>query len=169
MQQHCPILLPFLSTPSVPSTSTFVLLLTKTHLNVTHGVSFPAHNFAPILYVTCLTTRCTKMSTVIHITLYVKNDKSTCTKNQYCEGYNVDDNDGDLLFSPIIFPECIADWAHHRGNIIDVPTSLIRTRLTELQRTHTVPTCVVSKIESIIKYIERHSAIYVGIITVYNE
>ena len=109
------------------------------------------------------------MSTEIHIMLYVKNDKSTCTKDQYCEGYTVDDNDENLLFSPAIFPECIADWAHHRGNIIEVPTSLIRTRLAELQRTHTVPQCVVSKIKAIIKYIERHSAIYVGIITVYNE
>ena len=109
------------------------------------------------------------MSVIIHITLYVKNDKSTCNKDRYCEGYNVEDNDDDLLFSPIIFPECIADWAHHRGNIIKLTAADIRTRLDEFHTTHTVPVYVAAKIEGIIRYIKRHDADYLGIVTVYNE
>ena len=109
------------------------------------------------------------MSVVIHITLYVKNDKSTCDKDQYCEGYNVEDNDADLLFSPNIFPECIADWCHHRGNIIKISAADISARLDQFQTTHTVPVYVASKIEGIIRYIKRHNDSYVGIVTVYNE
>jgi hypothetical protein len=109
------------------------------------------------------------MSTVIHVTLYVKNPASTCHKDKYCEGYNVDDDDNDLLFSPNIFPECIEDWCHNRGNIIDISAETIRERLEEFQTTHTVPVYVVSKIESIIGYIKRHDTVYVGVVTVYNE
>ena len=109
------------------------------------------------------------MSTVIHVTLYVKNPAFTCGKNKYCEGYNVDDNDADLLFSPTIFPECIEDWAYHRGNIINLSAEVLRERLEEFQTTHTVPVYVVSKIKSIIGYIKRHDTTYVGVVTVYNE
>ena len=105
--------------------------------------------------------------TLVHVTLYVKNEKSTCADNIHRAAYNVDDNDPDVLFSPIIFPECLVDWSEDRGQIIKVPADLIRSRLNEKCQTTAVPPLVISKIEAIIKFIEKHNDTYTGAVTVH--
>ena len=105
--------------------------------------------------------------TVVHVTLYVKNEKATDTHNAHRPAYDVDDNDPDVLFSPIIFPECLLDWKENREQIIKVPADLIRDRLVEECRTTALPPLVISKIEAIIKFIEKHDDIYTGAVTVF--
>jgi hypothetical protein len=47
------------------------------------------------------------MSTVIHIEIYLLNPNSKSERDNYTAFYNVDDNDENILFSPVMFPECI--------------------------------------------------------------
>jgi hypothetical protein len=105
--------------------------------------------------------------TLVHVTLYVKNEEATDVHNEHRAGYDVDDNDPDVLFSPIIFPECLVDWHENRGQIIKVPADLIRDRLDEKCQTTVVPPLVISKIEAIIKFIEKHGDNYIGVVTVF--
>ena len=54
-----------------------------------------------------------------------------------------------------------------RGQIIKVPADLIRSRLNEKCQTTAVPPLVISKIEAIIKFIEKHNDTYTGVVTVH--
>ena len=105
--------------------------------------------------------------THVHVTLYVKNEKATGAHDMHRAAYDVNDNGPDVLFSPIIFPECLVDWSEDREQIIKVPADLIRNRLDEKCQTTGVPPLVISKIEAIIKFIEKHNDTYTGVVTVF--
>jgi hypothetical protein len=104
---------------------------------------------------------------LIHVTIYLKNDNPKGDDDQYIPAYNVDDDDANLLFSPDIFPEPFFDWCHDLGNIVRVPSELIRTRLQTYVSTHIVEPHIVAKINAIADFIDRNSKKYVGIITVF--
>jgi hypothetical protein len=104
---------------------------------------------------------------LIHITIYLKNDQSTGNHDKYIAAYNVDDDDSNLLFSPDIFPEPFLDWCKDLGNIINVPTDLIRTRLKTYTTTHSAPSHIVAKIEAIANFIDKNIDKYAGITTVF--
>ena len=99
---------------------------------------------------------------LIHISIYLKNDQATGDKDKYKPVYNVDDDDENLLFSPVIFPEPFLDWCKHLGNIVNVPSHLIRTRLETYSTTHSVPPHIVAKIKAIADFIDRNIDKYVG-------
>ncbi|CAB3982182.1 Hypothetical predicted protein [Paramuricea clavata] len=107
--------------------------------------------------------------TVVHITIYVLNEKAKSEREKYKEGYCVDDNDKSILFSPIIFPECVGDWAVRDETIIEVLSNLLCSRLEDFTQTFCVLPDVVAKVNAIIKYIENHLDIYGGVGVVYNE
>jgi hypothetical protein len=102
---------------------------------------------------------------LIHISIYLKNYQSTGDDDKYIAVYNVDDDDANLLFSPEIFPEPFLDWCNDLGNIINVPTDLIRTRLQTYSTTHSVPPHIVAKINAIANFIDKNIDKYVGIVT----
>jgi hypothetical protein len=104
---------------------------------------------------------------LIHISIYLKNDNPKGDHDKYISAYNVDDDDVNLLFSPEIFPEPFTDWCHDLGNIIHVPSDLIRTRLQTYVSTHSVAPHIVAKINAIADFINRNIQKYVGIVTVF--
>jgi hypothetical protein len=105
---------------------------------------------------------------LIHITIYLKNENSTNDKNKYIPSYEVTEDDTDqLLFSQHIFPEAFVDWCKDLGHIIYVSPWDIRTRLTTLQHTHSVPSYVETKINKIITYIENNIEQYIGVVLVF--
>ena len=97
--------------------------------------------------------------TVVHIEIYLLNLKSNnpCEKYKLC--YEVDDNDENILFSPFIFRECIRDFCQDRETIIAITPDDLRQRW--------VPAHIRSKIENIIKYIEKNQDRYVGISVIF--
>jgi hypothetical protein len=104
---------------------------------------------------------------LIHISIYLKNDNPKGDDDKYIPVYNVDDDDVNLLFSPDIFPEPFVDWCNDLGNIVHIPSDLIRTRLQTYVSTHSVEPHIVAKINAIADFIDRNLDKYVGIVTVF--
>jgi hypothetical protein len=110
----------------------------------------------------------TKMSdTVVHIEIYLLNLKSNnpCEKYKLC--YEVDDNDENILFSPFIFRKCIRDFCQDRETIIAITPDDLRQRLQAFELKTRVPAHIRSKIENIIKYIEKNQDRYIGISVIF--
>ena len=105
---------------------------------------------------------------LVHITIYLKNNHSQDDNDKYIPSYEVSENNNDeLLFSQHIFPEAFKDWCYDGGHIVDVSPLDMRKRLAVLQQSHDVPQCVESKIEKIIKHIEDNLDHYIGISLVF--
>ena len=58
------------------------------------------------------------MGAIVHIDIYILNDKAQTPHEKYKIGYEVEDNDKNILFSPVILKECIRDFVHHAETII---------------------------------------------------
>jgi hypothetical protein len=111
-----------------------------------------------------------KMSgeSLVHITIYLKNNHSQDNTDKYTPSYEVSENNNDqLLFSQHIFPEAFEDWCYDGAHIVDVSPLDMRKRLAALQQSHDVPQCVESKIKGIIKYIEDNLERYIGLTLVF--
>jgi hypothetical protein len=105
---------------------------------------------------------------LIHITIYLKNNDSQDDNDKYIPSYEVSENNNDqLLFSQHIFPEAFRDWCYDGEHIVDVSPLDMRKRLAALQQSHGVPPCVESKIRGIIKHIEENLKRYIGIIVIF--
>ena len=105
---------------------------------------------------------------LVHITIYLKNNHNQDDSDKYIPSYEVSENDNDqILFSQHIFPEAFDDWCYDGEHIVDVSPLDMRKRLAPLKQSHGVPPCVESKIEGIIKHIEDNLDRYIGIILVF--
>jgi hypothetical protein len=105
---------------------------------------------------------------LIHITIYLKNENSKDGTDKYVPGYEISEGENDqILFSPHIFPKAFLDWCMDGEHIVNVSPLDIRTRLTALQHTHTVTPYVESKINRIITYIENNIEQYIGVALVF--
>jgi hypothetical protein len=105
---------------------------------------------------------------LIHITIYLKNENSTNDTNKYIPSYEVSEGENDqVLFSQHIFPKAFLDWCQGGGHIINVSPLDIRTRLMTMKRTSGVTPYVESKINNIITYIENNIERYIGVSLVF--
>ena len=105
---------------------------------------------------------------LIHITIYLKNENSTNDTNKYIPTYEVSEGENDqVLFSPHIFPSAFLDWCKGGEHIINVSPLDIRTRLMTMKRTSGVTPYVESKINNIITYIENNIERYIGVSLVF--
>ena len=105
---------------------------------------------------------------LVHITIYLKNDHSQDNDDKYTPSYEVSEDENDqILFSQHIFPEAFNDWCYDGAHIVDVSPLDMRNRLAALQLSHSVPLCVESKIKGIIKHIEDNLKRYIGIVVVF--
>ncbi|CAB3977898.1 Hypothetical predicted protein [Paramuricea clavata] len=106
----------------------------------------------------------------IHISVHIVNNESKGDDDLYKIGYEVCDNDEDIIFTPTIFVEAFACFAKDEDLIYKVDPETLRHRLEFYQSESAVPPDVVTKIENIIKYIERHyDDDYIGVTIVYAE
>ncbi|CAB3997395.1 Hypothetical predicted protein [Paramuricea clavata] len=106
----------------------------------------------------------------IHISVHVLNEAHKGDYDRYKIGYEVTDNDKSIIFAPTIFKEAFASFAKDQDLIYKVDPDTLRHRLSLFQFESEVPPDVVTKIENIIKYIERHYASdYIGVTLVYAE
>ncbi|CAB3995173.1 Hypothetical predicted protein [Paramuricea clavata] len=106
----------------------------------------------------------------IHISVHVLNEARRGDYDLYKIGYEVCDNDKSIIFTPTIFQEAFAAFTHDTDAIYKVDPETLRRRLDYFQFESVVPPDVVTKIENIIKYIERHwDDDYIGVTIVYAE
>ncbi|CAB3980302.1 Hypothetical predicted protein [Paramuricea clavata] len=106
----------------------------------------------------------------IHISVHVKNESHRGDYDLYKIGYEVCDNDESIIFTPTIFQEAFAAFTYDSDHIYKVDPETLRYRLRLFQFESEVPPDVVTKIENIIKYIERHwDNDYIGVTIVYAE
>ena len=88
-------------------------------------------------------------------------------REEYKIGYEVEDNDECLIFTPTMFEEALDSFAKDHNIIYKVTVTQLRQRLQAFMMSSVVPTHIQAKIEGIIKYIEKNSDIYVGVGVVY--
>jgi midasin (ATPase involved in ribosome maturation) len=82
----------------------------------------------------------------------------------YIAPYTLVDDDESLLFTPYMFKDVLNEWiCGDVRNFIEIPISELRQRLGIFRSEVSVPIWIVSKLESMIKYIERHDGEYAGI------
>jgi hypothetical protein len=85
-------------------------------------------------------------------------------KNNYIAPYTIVDDDESLLFTPYMFKDVLNEWAcGDVRNFIEIPISDLWYRLGIFRKDVFVPIWIVSKLENMIKYIERHEDEYTGI------
>jgi hypothetical protein len=105
---------------------------------------------------------------LVHITIYLKNDYSENNKDKYIPSYEVSEDEGDqIIFSQHILPEAFKDWCKDGEHIVHVSPWDIRIRLAALQQSHGVTSYVESKINRIINHIENNIDRYIGIVVVF--
>jgi hypothetical protein len=90
---------------------------------------------------------------LVHIEVYVKDITQI---NKIKVGYECVDNDKAILFSPHIFEECLGEWGRDTGNIIVYTIEDLRHNLDVFTAKVVVLPDIVSKIENIIKFIEKN-------------
>jgi hypothetical protein len=103
----------------------------------------------------------------IHISIYVKNTEAKGDYDELKIGYEVEDNDECLIFTPTMFTEALDSFAKDHDKIYGVTLHQLRQRFAAFQMSAVVPPHIRSKIEGIIKYLEKHPDIYAGIGVVY--
>jgi hypothetical protein len=85
-------------------------------------------------------------------------------KKNYVAPYETVDNDEDVLFTPHMFKDALNEWIHGRiENFVVIPIVELWNRLDIFRTKVLVPPYVVSKLENMIRYIERHEDEYAGI------
>jgi hypothetical protein len=97
--------------------------------------------------------------TLVHIQIHFGNKE-----NNYIAPYDIADNDENVLFTPHMFKDVLNEWV--RGNLrnfVVIPISELRDRLEIFRTKVVVPPWVESKLENMIRYIERHENEYAGI------
>jgi hypothetical protein len=103
----------------------------------------------------------------IHISIYVKNDEAKGDYDQLKIGYEVEDNAECSIFTPIMFREALDSFAKDHDKIYGVTLYQLRQRFAAFLMSAVVPPHIHSKVEGIIKYVEKHPDIYAGIGVVY--
>jgi hypothetical protein len=84
--------------------------------------------------------------------------------NNYISSYNIVDDDKSLLFTPYMFKDLLNEWCcGDPRNFIEIPISDLWYRFGVFRSQVSVPIWIVSKLENMIKYIERHDGEYAGI------
>jgi hypothetical protein len=84
--------------------------------------------------------------------------------NNYISSYSIVDDDESLLFTPYMFKDLLNEWCcGDPCNFIEIPISDLWYRLGVFRSQVSVPIWIVSKLENMIKYIERHDGEYAGI------
>ena len=97
--------------------------------------------------------------TLVHVQIHF-GDK---TKN-YIAPYDIADNDEDVLFTPYMFKDALGIWTlDNLEGFVLIPIQDLWERLSIFCATVVVPPYVISKLENMINYIERHKDEYVGI------
>ena len=85
-------------------------------------------------------------------------------KNNYIAAYDTTDNDKNLLFTPYMFKDVLSEWScGNTRNFIEIPIPELWYRLAIFRSEGFVPIWIVSKLENMIKYIERHEDEYASI------
>ena len=105
--------------------------------------------------------------TTIHIAIYILNSESNDPREKFKIGYEVEDNDPNLLITPDLFRECLESFAKDQDVIYPIPPDELRHWLAAFEMKAVVPSHIRAKIERIIGYIERNLEIYGGVAVVY--
>ena len=85
-------------------------------------------------------------------------------QHNYVAPYELVDNDQDLLFTPYMFKDALNEWCHDRlDTFVEITIADLWGRLRVFRESVNVPPYIVSKLENMIKYIEKHEKEYVGI------
>jgi hypothetical protein len=103
----------------------------------------------------------------IHVSIYVVNSESNDPRSHLKIGYEIEDNDENLLFTNDILKECLASFAKDLDEIYELTPEVLRFRLSEFEIKTVVPPHIRANIEGMIKYIEKHAEEYRGIAVVY--
>ena len=78
--------------------------------------------------------------------------------------YETVDNDEDVLLTPHMFKDALNEWSRDRFNtFVVIPIDELWNQLAIFRAKVLVPPYVVSKLENMIRYIERHEEEYAGI------
>ncbi|CAB4008327.1 Hypothetical predicted protein [Paramuricea clavata] len=99
----------------------------------------------------------------IHILVYVKNELSKDEHDKFKIGYEVEDNDECIIFTPTMFKEALESYAKDHDIIYKVEPTDLHQRLQMYLATSHVPPHVESKIKRIIEYIELVYDYYIGV------
>jgi hypothetical protein len=85
-------------------------------------------------------------------------------ENNYIADYDTTDDDENLLFTPYMFRDILYEWnCGNLRNFIEIPITELWYRLAIFRSQVIVPIWIVSKLENMIRYIERHKTKYAGI------
>jgi hypothetical protein len=97
--------------------------------------------------------------TLVHVQIHF-GDKT----NNYIAPYDIDDNDENILFTPYMFKDALGIWTlDNLEGFVLISIQDLRDRLAIFCNTVVVPPYIISKLEKMINYIERHKDEYVGI------
>jgi hypothetical protein len=81
----------------------------------------------------------------IHISIYIKNESPKAEDNQYIIGYEVEDNDPCLIFTPVMFLEALSSFAKDHDLIYETTVSQLRQRLETFMMSTVVPSHIQAK------------------------
>ena len=85
-------------------------------------------------------------------------------ENNYIAAYDTADDVENVLFTPYMFKDILNEWTcGNIRNFIEIPIPELWYRLAIFRGEVLVPVWIVSKLENMIKYIERHEDEYAGI------
>ena len=99
----------------------------------------------------------------VNIEIFLKNEN-----NKSYLGYEVDDNDENLLFTPFLFPECLAQFYNDENIVREITPEIIKRRLEEMKKkVIMIPDDMIYKIECLINFIHKHCDSYIGIRTIF--
>jgi hypothetical protein len=82
----------------------------------------------------------------------------------YIAPYEIVDNDENILFTPYMFKDALGIWTlDNLEGFVVIPIQDLWERLDIFRTTCVVPPSIISKLENMINYIERHKNEYAGI------
>ena len=103
----------------------------------------------------------------IEIRLFLNKKEKEKEKINTVIGYEIEDNDKNILFSPFLFKESIQDWCSDKDYVRYYELETIKQRYIlmkkEVKGIEEKHSDICFKIENLIKYIENNLDLYAGI------